>query len=89
MSFFIRRTKSLLSTTLNMSKILNYLILNNVVRKNMYIKVFGTIRLYKEEKAIVGNHIKKVEKYDEVVNHFLQAFVASQTRQKGVLTVRC
>lgn len=37
----------------------------------MYAKVFGTIRYYKEEKGIVGTHIKKVEKFDEVVNHFL------------------
>jgi hypothetical protein len=51
--------------------------MNQVLRQNMYAKVFGTIRFYKEEKGIVGTHIKKVEKYDEVVNHFLQVFVAS------------
>ncbi len=42
----------------------------------MYAKVFGTIRLYKEEKALVGTHIKKTEKFDEISNHFLQTFVA-------------
>jgi hypothetical protein len=42
----------------------------------MYVKVFGTIRFYKDDKAIVGTHIKKIEKFDEVSNHFLQTFVA-------------
>lgn len=46
----------------------------------MYAKVFGTIRVYKEEKAIVGTHIKKIEKFEEVTNHFLQTFVAHQIR---------
>ena len=52
----------------------------------MYVKVYGTIRVFKEEKAIVGNHIKKVEKFDEVTNHLLQVFVAHQIRTNGVLT---
>ena len=37
----------------------------------MYAKVFGTVRLFKEEKSLVGTHIKAVEKFDEVTNHFL------------------
>ena len=37
----------------------------------MYVKVYGTIRVFKEEKAIVGTHIKKIEKFDEVTNHLL------------------
>ncbi len=53
----------------------------------MYAKIFGTVRVYKEEKAIVGAHIRKVEKFEEVTNHFLQVFVAHQIRTKGVLTV--
>jgi hypothetical protein len=53
----------------------------------MYVRVFGTIRVFKEEKAIVGTHIKKVEKHDEITNHLLQVFVAHQIRHKGVLTV--
>jgi hypothetical protein len=54
----------------------------------MYAKVFGTVRVYKEEKAIVGTHIRRIEKFEEVTNHFLQVFVAHQIRTKGVLTVR-
>ena len=30
------------------------------------MKVYGTIRVFKEEKAIVGTHIKRVDKFDEV-----------------------
>ena len=37
----------------------------------MYAKVFGSVRVFKEEKAIVGTFIKKIEKFDEVTNHFL------------------
>ena len=36
-----------------------------------YAKIFGTIRVYKEEKAIVGTHIRRIEKFEEVTNHFL------------------
>jgi hypothetical protein len=48
--------------------------------------VFGSIRVYKEEKAIVGTHIKNITNFKEVTNHFLQVFVASQMRQQGVLS---
>lgn len=54
----------------------------------MYVKVFGTIRVFKEEKAIVGTHIKKIEKFDEVTNHMLNVFVAHCIRKKGILTNR-
>lgn len=55
-------------------------------RNILYVKVYGTIRVFKEEKAIVGTHIKRVDKFDEVTNHLLQTFVAQQLRKKGVLT---
>lgn len=35
------------------------------------VKIFGNIRVYKEEKAIVGTCIKRIERFDEVTNHFL------------------
>lgn len=40
-------------------------------RNLLYVKVYGTIRVFKEEKAIVGTHIKRVDKFDEVTNHLL------------------
>ena len=67
---------------------LHRLIAHFVCRKLMYVKVYGTIRVFKEEKAIVGTHIKKIEKMDEVTNHLLQVFVAHCIRKKGVLTNR-
>ena len=44
--------------------------------------------MFKEEKAIVGSHIKKVEKFDELTNHFLSVFVSHCIRKKGVLKPR-
>jgi len=38
---------------------------------NNYVKVYGTIRVFKEEKAIVGTHIKQVDKQDDITNHLL------------------
>jgi hypothetical protein len=52
------------------------------------VKVHGTIRVFKEEKAIVGTHIKRIDKFDEVTNHLLQVFVAHFIRKKGVLSSR-
>ena len=60
----------------------------NLYRHLMYVKVFGTIRVFKEEKAIVGTHIKKIEKFDEVTNHLLNVFVAHCIRKKGILSNR-
>mmetsp|Transcript_42241 Transcript_42241/g.30933 ORF Transcript_42241/g.30933 Transcript_42241/m.30933 type:complete len:134 (+) Transcript_42241:76-477(+) len=37
----------------------------------MYAKIYGTIRVFKDEKAVVGTHIKALDKFDEVTNHFL------------------
>jgi hypothetical protein len=37
----------------------------------MYVKIFGSVKVFKEEKAIVGNHIRPIEKFEEVTNHFL------------------
>lgn len=41
--------------------------------------------MFKEEKAIVGSHIKKIEKFDEITNHFLQVFSAHCIRKHGIL----
>jgi hypothetical protein len=54
----------------------------------MYVKVYGTIRVFNKEKAIVGTHIKKIDRFDDVTNHLLQVFVAHAIRKKGVLTNR-
>lgn len=51
-----------------------------------YVKIYGNIRVFKEEKAIVGSHIKRIERFEEVTNHFLAVFVAHCIRKKGVLS---
>jgi len=50
-----------------------------------YVKVFGSIRMFKEQRAIVGTHIARISDFDEVTNHFLQIFVSHCVRRKGVL----
>ena len=53
-----------------------------------YVKVYGNIRVFKEEKAIVGTHIKRIEKFDELTNHFLSVYVSHNIRKKGILKPR-
>ena len=54
----------------------------------MYAKIYGNIRVFKEEKAIVGTHIKRIDKFDEVTNHFLSVFVSYCIKKKGILKPR-
>ena len=53
-----------------------------------YAKVYGNIRVFKEEKAIVGTHIKRITQFDELTNHFLATYVSYCIRKKGVLKPR-
>ena len=53
-----------------------------------YAKVYGNIRVFREEKAIVGTHIKRITQYEELTNHFLATFTAFAIRKKGVLKPR-
>ena len=39
--------------------------------ENTYVKVYGSIRVFKEEKAIVGTKIEKLASMNEMTNHFL------------------
>jgi replication factor A2 len=50
-----------------------------------YVKIFGSIRIFKENKAIVGTHITRITDFDELTNHFLQVFTGSCVRRKGLL----
>lgn len=45
-------------------------------KPNTWVKVMGSVRVFKEETAIVGNQIFPISQYDEITNHFLQIFVA-------------
>lgn len=57
-------------------------------RQGDYVKVYGSIRVFKEEKAIVGTHIEAITSFDYVTNHLLQVFVSHCIRKKGALTNR-
>ncbi len=53
-----------------------------------YVKIYGNIRVFKEEKAIVGTHIKPIMKFDEITNHFLSVYVSHCIRKKGLLSTK-
>jgi hypothetical protein len=55
-------------------------------RENIYVRVYGSVRVFKEERAIVGTKIMEITKHDEIPNHFLQVFVGHNIRTKGVLS---
>ena len=55
---------------------------NYEFKEEGYVKVYGSIRMFKDNKAIVGTHIYNIENHDEVTNHFLQVFIAHCVRKK-------
>jgi hypothetical protein len=57
-----------------------------VERENIYVKIHGTVRVFKEERAIVGIRIQEVTDHNEITNHLLQVCVAHQARVKGTLS---
>ena len=63
-----------------------YALKDYTFEENTYVRVYGSIRVFKEEKAIVGSNIEKLASMNEMTNHFLQTFVASQIRHKGLLS---
>ena len=58
---------------------------NFTYKDDMHVKIYGSIRVFKEEKAIVGSNIKALKSQDELTNHFLQVFVSHNIRHKGLL----
>lgn len=53
-----------------------------------YVKIYGNIRVFKEEKAIVGMHVKRITNFEEVTNHFLSVFISNCIKKKGILKPR-
>jgi hypothetical protein len=56
------------------------------IQMNEWVKVMGTVRVFKEQTAIVGNQVTAITDHNEITNHFLQVFVAHNVRKKGVLS---
>ncbi len=53
-----------------------------------YAKVYGSIKVFKETKQIVGTHMQRIEDFNELSNHFLSVFVSHMLRRKGVIKHR-
>ena len=51
-----------------------------------WVKVYGSMRSFKERRAIAGQNIYKLEDYNELTNHYLQVFTNHCIRLRGVLT---
>ena len=55
-------------------------------QENIYCKVYGTYRMYKEEVVVVGIHIEQIKQHNEIVNHLMRTFVSQQERVKGAIS---
>ena len=55
-------------------------------QENIYCKVYGTYRMYKEEVVVVGIHIEQIKAHNEIVNHMMRVFVSQQERVKGAIS---
>ena len=51
-----------------------------------YVKIYGSMRVFKEKRAIVASKCEEIIKHDEITNHLLQSFVAHNIRIKGTLS---
>ena len=53
--------------------------------EDCYVKIFGNIRVFKDNKSVVGAHLKKITDHDAITNHKLQVLVSQEYRRKGPL----
>ena len=37
----------------------------------MYVRIFGSLKVFKENKAIVGTHLDIIKDFDDLTHHFL------------------
>ena len=51
----------------------------------MYVRIYGSLRVFKNDKALVGSNIQAITNHNEVVNHFLKVFTAHCIRKHGNL----
>lgn len=40
-------------------------------KQNVYVKVYGSVRIFKEERGIVGARIEEIKEHNEITNHLL------------------
>ena len=53
-----------------------------------WVRIYGFIRVFHDQKSIVGINLQEITKHDEITNHFLKVFVAHNVRHKGVLDAK-
>ena len=51
----------------------------------MYAKLYGQIRIFKEEKALIGTGLDKITEMNDVTNHYLKVFTAHCVRKEGMI----
>jgi hypothetical protein len=54
--------------------------------EGMYARIYGSLRVFKEDRALVGSNIQAITNHNEVTNHFLKIFTAHCIRKHGNLT---
>ena len=47
----------------------------NLEQTNVYLKIYGTYRVFKDEVALVGVTAMPVTEHNEITNHLLRSFV--------------
>ncbi len=43
----------------------------NFDQKVQYVRVFGSVRFFENQRAVIGTAIQALDKYDDIPNHFL------------------
>ena len=54
---------------------------------SQWVQITGFIRVFGNEKSVIGINLKEITKMNLVTNHLLKCFVSNQMRHKGVLNV--
>ena len=45
------------------------------IETGMYVRIFGNLKVFKENRAIVGTHMDIIEDFDDLTHHFLTVFL--------------
>lgn len=53
---------------------------------NVYYKVYGTAKAFRDKKSILAARVSRVTDFNEITNHFLNVFLNESIRTQGVLS---
>ena len=54
--------------------------------QHCYVKIFGNLKTFREEKQLVGVCMERLSSYNDLTNHLLQVFTALASAKFGVLS---